>query len=99
MNKAFCDDKKLLVCDFENPAEFAIVSKELMQQLTAWVEECNSSRGICAINGMVKTGKSTVLTRLLPQIILTTFPDAEICFLDFAAFLDAGSEPGEMKEG
>ena len=98
MNKAFCDDKKLLVCDFENPAEFAIVSKELMQQLTAWVEECNSSRGICAINGMVKTGKSTVLTRLLPQIILTRFPDAEICFLDFAAFLNAGSEPGEMEE-
>ena len=57
MNKAFCDDKKLLVCDFENPAEFAIVSKELMQQLTAWVEECNSSRGICAINGHGKDWK------------------------------------------
>ena len=99
MNETVCHNKKLLVCDFEDSEEFAIVSDALMQQLTAWVEECNSSRGICAINGMVKTGKSTVLTRLLPQIILTTFPDAEICFLDFAAFLDVGSEPGEMKEG
>ncbi|CAJ1446352.1 unnamed protein product [Effrenium voratum] len=92
------DGEKLLVCDFKDSPKFAIVSSELMQNLTAWVEDCVSSRRICAINGMVKTGKSTVLTRLLPQIILTKFPNADICFLDFASFLSAGSEPGAMEE-
>ncbi|CAJ1359813.1 unnamed protein product [Effrenium voratum] len=92
------DGEKLLVCDFKDSAKFAIVSSELMQNLTAWVEDCVSSRRICAINGMVKTGKSTVLTRLLPQIILTKIPNAEICVLDFATFLNAGAEPGAMEE-
>ncbi|CAJ1456908.1 unnamed protein product [Effrenium voratum] len=93
------DGQKLLVCDFKDSTRFAIVSSELMPQLTAWVEDCVSSRGICAINGMVKLGKTTVLTRLLPQIILTKFPNAEICFLDFASFLNAGFEPGAMEVG
>ncbi|CAJ1407320.1 unnamed protein product [Effrenium voratum] len=92
------DGEKLLVCDFKDSAKFAIVSSELMQNLTAWVEDCVSSRRICAINGMVKTGKSTVLTRLLPQIILTKIPNAAICVLDFANFLNAGAEPGAMEE-
>ncbi|CAJ1456856.1 unnamed protein product, partial [Effrenium voratum] len=94
------DGQKLLVCDFKDSTRFAIVSSELMQRLTAWVEDrVSSQRGICAINGMVKLGKTTVLTHLLPQIILTKFPNAEICFLDFSSFLNAGFEPGAMEEG
>ena len=35
------------------------------------------------VNGLVKTGKTTVLTELLPQMILKQFPEAEICVLTF----------------
>ena len=73
-----------------------MVKKELLQNLTRFVKSCNNRRGICAINGLVKTGKTTVLTRLLPKIILQEFPDAEICVLTFTDFLTAHCEPDEM---
>ena len=66
-----------------------MVREELLQNLTRFVKSCNNRRGICAINGLVKTGKTTVLTELLPQIILNQFPDAELCVLTFTDFLDS----------
>ena len=75
-----------------------MVRQELLQNLTRFVKSCNNRRGICAINGLVKTGKTTLLTRLLPQIILEHCPEAEICVLTFTDFLTARSEPDEMEE-
>ena len=97
------DGRELHLCNFSGsvpgvPGSFAIISQQFLKKLTAWVSECGSSRGICAINGMMKTGKSTILVNVLPQIILKKFPDAEICLLDFNTFLPRGSEPREMEE-
>ena len=46
----------------------------------------------------MKTGKTTVLTDLLPQIILQKFPDAWICILPFDTFRPKEGEPHEMEE-
>ena len=75
-----------------------MVREELLDDLKNWVTDCRTRRGLLTINGLVKTGKTTVLTGLLPQIILQKFPDAWICVLNFDAFLPKKSESGEMEE-
>ena len=74
-----------------------MVREDILRKLTRWVGHCENRRGVLAINGLVKTGKTTLLRRLLPQIIRNQFPDVEICGLTIGAFLQRGSDPDKMK--
>eukprot|EP00971_Amphidinium_carterae_P000371 7907-Amphidinium_carterae.1 len=63
-----------------------------------WVERCSKS-DICEVltlDGLVKSGKTCMLTQVLPQVVKRQMPDALICHLDFE-FLDKTWDPQEMR--
>jgi len=93
------DDVPLDVLEFEQGASghgdppVVIDHGHMVSSLTAWVKKGGST--VCVINGLVKTGKTTALTKVLPQLVRTHFPKALFCHLDFNTFMRPGSSAEE----
>jgi hypothetical protein len=69
---------------------FLVDHGRVLARAEGWVEaSCNNAISpLCVINGLVKTGKSAVLTAILPQLIQQHSPQALICHLDFNRFIN-----------
>ena len=81
------EDAPLTVLEFEQGASehgdppFIIDHGNMLSSLTAWVKQPPGL--VCVINGLVKTGKTAALTKVLPQLVLQRDPGALFCHLNF----------------
>lgn len=68
------------IIDHEN--SLSVYRCNMLSSLTAWVKK-KAPGQVCIINGLVKTGRTAALTKVLPQLVLQHEPDALFCHLDF----------------
>ena len=99
-------NKSVFRLDFGESAEidppFMIDHSGICGELAEWAkhvtEDQGSHKSICVINGLVKTGKTTVIRYMLPSLVRQYEPKAEFCHLDFDNFMVPHSSQSEIAD-
>ena len=79
---------------------FMIDHYDIRGKLERWVKHATKEDGqhksFCVVNGLVKTGKTSVLKYMLPPLVRQHEPDAVFCHLDFENFMTPDSNRYEI---
>ena len=70
---------------------FIIDYCNVKNSLLEWIEDVKQERGsFCTINGLTKSGKTAALTRILPALVKSQFPDAIFFHISFDTIAKQG---------